>query len=282
MLDARDKELSLDEQCQALGISLSGYYYKPKGESAENLAIMLLIDKQYTSRPYYGAQRMHAYISSLGYKVNIKRIRRLMRLMGIEAIYCKPNLSKPDKTHKRYPYLLRNVEITDCDQAWSMDITYIPMERGFMYLTAIIDWRSRYILSWRLSNTLEGSFCRECLTEALNGGKPEIFNTDQGVQFTSERFQEILSSAKDVKVSMDGKGRALDNVFIERFWRSLKYEYVYLYAQKDAKELYAGIKEYIDFYNNGRPHQSLGYKTPAEVYSGRSETPATQSVKLAS
>jgi putative transposase len=230
---------------------------------------MELIDKQYTERPYYGALRMQAYISSLGYKVNIKRIRRLMRLMGLDVIYSKPNLSKPDQAHKKYPYLLRNVEVTKCDQVWSMDITYIPMKKGFMYLTAIIDWHSRYILSWKLSNTLDGAFCRECLTGALSCNKPEIFNTDQGVQFTSERFQEILTSAKDIKVSMDGKGRALDNVFIERFWRTLKYEYVYLYSQSSVKELYDGIKEYIDFYNNRRQHQSLGYKTPYEIYSER-------------
>lgn len=267
-MDPLDKSVSLERQCRLLDVSHSGYYYKRKGESSENLSIMSLMDKHYTEHPYYGVLRMQSYISSLGYKVNTKRIRRLMHLMGLEAIYSKPNLSKPDKAHKKFPYLLREVKANNCDQVWSMDITYIPMEHGFMYLTAIIDWHSRYILSWRLSNTLDGSFCRDCLTEALSYNKPEIFNTDQGVQFTSDRFQEILSLAKDIRVSMDGKGRALDNVFIERFWRSLKYEYVYLHSQSSVQELYDGIKDYIDFYNNRRPHQSLGYKTPFEIYTG--------------
>lgn len=268
LVDPNEKGISIRRQCNLLGISVSGQYYKPKGESEENIEIMRLMDMQYTETPYYGVLRMQAHIRSLEYEVNAKRIRRLMRIMGLDAIYSKPNLSKPNKAHKKYPYLLRNVIIDRVDQVWSMDITYIPMKKGFMYLTAIIDWHSRYVLSWRLSNTLEGAFCREALEESLAGNKPEIFNTDQGTQFTSNEFQEILANEKDIKVSMDGKGRALDNIFIERFWRSLKYEYVYLHSQSDGKELYQGIKSYIDFYNNRRVHQSLGYKTPAEVYFG--------------
>lgn len=271
MLDPSDKDVSLERQCKLLGISLSSYYYKRKQETDENLRIMEQMDKQYTSTPFYGVLRMQSYISSLGYKVNVKRIRRLMRLMGLDAIYCKPNLSKPDKAHKKFPYLLRGIKPERNDQVWSMDITYIPMEHGFMYLTAIIDWHSRYILSWRLSNTLDGAFCRECLAEALSSGQPAVFNTDQGTQFTCEKFQGVLAAAKGVQVSMDGKGRALDNVYIERFWRTIKYEYVYLHTQTSVKELYDGIAAYIEFYNKRRPHQSLGNKTPYEVYTSKGQ-----------
>ena len=266
LIDRDEKSISLSKQCSLLGVSLSSQYYKPKGESEENLEFMRLMDLQYMETPYFGVLKMQAHIRSLNYTVNVKRIRRLMRLMGLEAIYCKPNLSKPNKEHKKFPYLLRGMKIESVNQVWSMDITYIPMKKGFMYLTAIIDWYSRYVLSWKLSNTLEGAFCREALTDALEMNTPQIFNTDQGTQFTCEKFQEVLANKKDIRVSMDGKGRALDNIFIERFWRSLKYEYVYLHSQSDVKELYQGIKGYIDFYNNRRPHQSLGYKTPAEIY----------------
>ena len=235
------------------------------------------MDKQYIETPIYGVLRMHSHIRSLGYDVNTKRIRRLMRLMGLEAIYCKPNLSKPDKEHKKFPYLLRNEKIERVNQVWSMDITYIPMRNGFMYLTAIIDWHSRYVLSWRLSNTLEGSFCRDSLEESLSKNTPEIFNTDQGSQFTCNDFQKILAKKETIRVSMDGKGRAIDNVFIERFWRSLKYEYVYLHAQPDVQALYEGIRDYIEFYNKRRPHQSLGYKTPESVYFGQAGCVQTES-----
>lgn len=227
---------------------------------------MDLIDKQYTKTPFYGVAKMWAYIrNNKKIRANIKRIRRLMRLMGLEAIYSKPNLSKCNKDHIKYPYLLRGMLINRIDQVWSIDITYIPMKKGFMYLTAVIDWHSRYVLSWRLSNTLEGAFCNDALEEALKGGKPEIFNTDQGSQFTSENFISILRD-KEIKISMDGKGRALDNVFVERLWRTVKYEYVYLHTQSDGKELFNGLKDYFEFYNNSRPHQSLDYKTPAEIY----------------
>ncbi|MDP2159747.1 MAG: IS3 family transposase, partial [Flavobacterium sp.] len=250
-----------------LGISRSGYYYKPQRESKENLEIMYEIDKQYLKTPFYGVARMLAYLRSLKYKINIKRVRRLMRLMGLETIYCKPKLSTSDKEHKKYPYLLKGLTIDRVNHVWSSDITYIPMYKGFLYLTAVIDWYSRYILSWRLSNSLDGRFCIEALDDSLKQNKPEIFNTDQGVQFTSDKFTDRLMD-NEIRISMDSRGRAIDNIFIERFWRSLKYEYVYLHTQKDGKELYHGLKEYFAFYNNERPHQSLGYRTPREVYFG--------------
>lgn len=249
-----------------LNISRTQYYYKPKQESQENLDIMQEIDSQYLLTPYYGVKRFTVHIrQKLGIRVNEKRIRRLMRLMGLEAIYRKPNLSKRNIEHQTYPYLLRNVEINRVNQVWSTDITYIPMKSGYMYLTAVIDWQSRYILSWNLSNSLDGRYNREILLEALKHGKPEIFNTDQGSQFTASKFTSILES-NDIKISMDSKGRALDNIFIERFWKTIKYECIYLSKFDNGKELYSTIKSYIDFYNNARPHQSLNYVTPADVY----------------
>jgi len=249
-----------------LGLSRSVYYYHAKGETDENLKIMELIDKQYTETPFYGVLKMCAYIRNLKIEVNIKRIRRLMRLMGLIAIYSKPNLSKANHEHIKYPYLLRGFKITLSNQVWSIDITYIPMEHGFLYLVAVIDWYSRKVLSWKLSNTLEGSFCNDALEEALSKyGKPEIFNSDQGSQFTSDKFISILKRG-NIKISMDGRGRALDNVFIERLWRTVKYEYVYLHTQPDGKALYDGLKEYFEFYNSRRHHQSLNYRVPDEVY----------------
>lgn len=259
------KKISIKRQCQLVGISRSGYYYKPKGESQENLEMMLAIDKKYLLTPFFGVPKMCQHLRSLNYKVNVKRVRRLMRLMGLQAIYCKPRLSIPDKAHKKYPYLLRGITISRVDQVWSTDITYIPMEKGFMYLIAVIDWHSRYVLSWRLTNSLDGIACIDALKDSLQGGKPEIFNTDQGVQFTSEKFTSVLDS-KDIQISMDGKGRAIDNVFVERLWRTVKYEYVYLHSHSNGKELYEGLKSYFEFYNHQRPHQALNYRTPAEVY----------------
>ena len=248
-----------------MGIHRSGYYYDPRCETAENLLIMRMIDEQYLKTPFYGARRMHASVRAKGHLVNIKRIRRLMRLMDIEAIYPKPKTSKANKDHKIYPYLLRGLDINHKNQVWSADITYIPMAAGFMYLVAIIDWFTRYVLAWQISNSLETSFCMEALDQALQTGKPKIFNTDQGAQFTSSAFtSKIISS--DIKMSMDGRRRALDNIFIERLWRSLKYEYVYISAPQNGKELWYGIKEYFEFYNNERFHQSLGYHTPASLY----------------
>ena len=264
-IEPDNEVLSIKKQCLLLGMNRSGYYYEPKGENESNLNMMLELDKQCIDTPFYGVKKMQEHLRSLNYKVNIKPVRRLMRLMGLETIYCKPRLSIPDKEHRKYPYLLKGVIIDRVNQVWSTDITYIPMKKGFMYLTAVIDWYSRYVLSWRLSNSLDGSFCRDALEESFIYGKPEIFNTDQGVQFTSENFTGILK-AHDISISMDSRGRAIDNVFVERLWRTVKYEYVYLHSQEDGKELYKGLKEYFDFYNNCRIHQALDYKTPSEIY----------------
>jgi putative transposase len=235
-------------------------------ESPENLRLMGLIDREYTEHPFYGSRRMTAWLNEdKGEQVNRKRVQRLMRLMGLEAIYPKPKLSGGRK-HKIYPYLLRGVSIDRPDQVWSTDITYVGLPGGFMYLTAVIDWHSRYVLSWELSNTLDGAFCLEALEEALSRGRPEVFNTDQGTQFTAEAFTGRLESA-GVKVSMDGVGRCLDNVFVERLWRSVKYEDVYLKGYESVPQLRAGLLRYFGFYNTQRRHQSLDYRTPQEVYS---------------
>lgn len=265
MIEPDFKPISIIRQCELLNIHRSGYYYEPATESVTNLDIMRKLDEQYTETPFYGVLRMHQHIRSLGYEVNIKRIRRLLRLMGLLAIYPKRNLSIPNLENKKYPYLLRNLEIERCNQVWSSDITYIPMEKGFLYLVAIIDWYSRYVVSWRISNTMEVSFCLEALQEALKKGKPEIFNTDQGSQFTSNYFTNCLSS-NNIQISMDGKGRCLDNVFVERLWRSVKYEYVYLNSIKNGHELWHGLDKYFHFYNEKRFHQSLDYQTPAQVH----------------
>lgn len=257
--------LSVSQQCELLGLSRSSYYYEPATESAENLALMALIDREYTAHPFRGSRGMRAWLRQEGHQVNRKRVQRLMRLMGLEAVYPKPHLSVGGAGHKVYPYLLRNVAIERANQVWSTDITYIPMPNGFMYLTAVIDWYSRYVLSWRLSNTLDVEFCLEALEEALGRGCPEVFNTDQGVQFTSAPFTGRLESA-GAKVSMDGKGRWLDNVFVERLWRTVKYEYVYLWRPERVPTLSAGLTSYFDYYNEARSHQSLADRTPAEVY----------------
>lgn len=226
---------------------------------------MELVDKQYTKKPFYGSRRMSDHLRLLGYRVNRKRIRRLMRRMGLQAIYPKPRLSKKDQAHKIYPYLLRNVNITQVNQVWSADITYIPMPHGFMYLVAIIDWYSRYVLSWRLSNTLDVDFCLEALEDALSYGTPEIFNTDQGSQFTSLAFTGRLNDAR-IRISMDGRGRALDNVFVERLWCSVKYEDIYLKSYQTVSELSLGLGQYFNFYNDERPHQGLNGYTPAMIH----------------
>ena len=257
--------ISINKQCELLGVSRSGYYYEAVGESPLNLKLMSLLDKQYTATPFYGVPRMHQYLCSLGYNVNIKRIRRLLRLMGLYAIYPKKSLSQQNKEHKVYPYLLRDYKINNPNQVWSTDITYIQMKKGFLYLVAVIDWYSRYVIAWRISNTMETSFCLEALEAALTKGKPDIFNTDQGSQFTSLDFTGCLID-NDIKISMDGKGRYLDNIFVERLWRTVKYEYVYLNSIQDGAELWHGLNEYFMFYNNERFHQSLAYKTPYEVH----------------
>ena len=257
--------MSLTRQCELLGLSRSTYYYESAGESEENLKLMRLIDEQYLQTPFFGSRKMSVWLTQNGHTVNRKRVQRLMRLMGIEAIYQKPRTTIRCPEHKVYPYLLRDIEVTHRDHVWSTDITYIPLRHGFMYLVAVIDWYSRHVLSWRLSNSLETSFCIEAMEEALSHGKPEIFNTDQGVQFTSLAFTSILI-AHGVSISMDGRGRALDNVFIERFWRSLKYEDIYLKDYDDVDELYKGLAAYLKFYSHSRPHQALDYQTPYEVY----------------
>ncbi len=250
-----------------LGLSRSSLYYEPGGEAAEDLRLMRRIDEQYTARPFYGSRRMTVWLNEQGEGVNRKRVRRLMRVMGLEAIYPKPRLSLAGKGHRIYPYLLRGVKVGRRDQVWSTDITYVPMPSGFMYLAAVIDWFSRYVIGWRLSNTLDGSFCLEMLEEALRMGKPEVFNTDQGAQFTAAAFTGRLESA-GVAVSMDGRGRALDNVFVERLWRSVKYEDIYIQGYDTVPGLHRGLARYFAFYNDERPHQSLGYRTPAAVYRG--------------
>ncbi len=223
------------------------------------------MDRQYLKTPFYGSRRMKAWLRGQGHPVGRGKVRRLMRLMGLEALYRRPNTSKPAPEHRIYPYLLKGVEVNRVNQVWAADITYIPMARGFMYLVAIMDWHSRYVLSWRLSNTMDVDFCVQALEEALSEGQPEIFNTDQGSQFTSDAFTGVLRD-QDIQISMDGKGRYLDNIFVERLWRSVKYEEVYLKAYQNGTEARKGIDAYLDFYNRERPHQALGYRTPGQVF----------------
>jgi putative transposase len=258
-------KLSVCRQCELLDLPRSSYYYEPGQETPENLGFMRLIDKEYTDHPEKGSRRMAIRLKELGHDVNRKRVQRLMRLMGLEAIYPKPRLSIPDHSHKVYPYLLRNVAINQVDQVWSTDITYIPLVSGFMYLAAVIDWYSRYVLAWRLSNTLDGTFCVELLDEALGRGRPDIFNTDQGVQFTAAAFTGRLEAA-GVRVSMDGKGRCLDNVFVERLWRTVKYEDVYIRGYERVPDLISGLSRFFPYYNEARPHQSLEYRAPGAVW----------------
>jgi putative transposase len=265
LIEVGHAALSVRQQCELLGLNRSSLYYEPAGESAENLRLMRLLDEQYTACPFYGSRRMTAWLLEHGETVNRKRVQRLMRLMGLEAIYPKPRLSAAGQGHRIYPYLLRGVTIARPDQVWSTDITYVPLASGFMYLAAVIDWFSRYVLAWRLSNTLDGSFCLELLDEALARGRPEVFNTDQGAQFTAAAFTSRLESA-GVAVSMDGKGRCLDNVFVERLWRTVKYEDIYLRGYEGVPALQHGLGRYFPFYNEERLHQALDYQTPAMVY----------------
>jgi putative transposase len=250
-----------------LGLNRSSLYYRAAPETAENLRLMRLIDERYTACPFFGSRKMAVWLQGQREAVNRKRVRRLMRLMGLEAIYPKPRLSVAGRGHRVYPYLLRGVSIRRPDQVWSADVTYVPMPTGFMYLAATIDWYSRYVLAWRLSNTLDGSFCLDMLEEALGQGRPEVFNTDQGVQFTAQAWTGRLEGA-GVAVSMDGRQRWLDNVFVERLWRSVKYEDVYVRGYEAVPALEGGLGRYFAFYNEERPHQSLGYRTPAAVYRG--------------
>ncbi len=252
-------------QCELLGLSRSSLYYQAAPETAVNLRLMRLIDQEYTAHPFLGSRRLTQWLIEQGEEVNRKRVQRLMRLMGLEAIYPKPKLSVAGRGHRIYPYLLRNVSIERPDQVWSTDITYVPLPCGFMYLAAIIDWFSRYVLAWRLSNTLDGSFCVEMLEEALSRGKPEVFNTDQGVQFTAQAWTGRLESA-GVAVSMDGRGRCLDNVFVERLWRTVKYEDIYLGDTRRCRSCSRGWGGTFRITTRTLQHQALGYRTPAAVY----------------
>lgn len=265
LIDHSHPDLSVRRQCELLDLARSTCYYQPATETAENLMLMRMIDEQYMRTPFYGSRKMAKVLAVGRREVNRKRIQRLMRLMGLQALAPRRNLSRPAPGHRVFPYLLRNVEITHADQVWSTDITYVPLRGGFVYLTAIIDWYSRYVLTWRLSNRLEGTFCVEALEEALADGRPEIFNTDQGSQFTSKEFTSRLLD-RAVAVSMDGRGRALDNAFIERLWRTVKYEEIYLKDYATVDELKEGLTRYFLLYNHERPHQSLDYQTPFRVY----------------
>jgi len=266
MVERINPTLPISQQCRLLAVPRSSVYRKPAEISVEDLAIMALIDRQYLARPYYGSRRMAAWLATQDHRVNRKRVQRLMRLLGRTAIYQRPNTSKPAAAHKIYPYLLGGLAIERVNQVWCSDVTYIPMAKGFLYLVVIMDWVSRAVLAWRLSNTLSADFCVEALEEALSlSGRPEIFNTDQGSQFTSDEFTGTLKR-HSVMISMDGKGRCMDNIFVERLWRSLKYEEVYLHAYATVAEAKAGIGAWLNFYNDERQHQSLGYRTPRQIY----------------
>jgi putative transposase len=268
LVDREDPALSVAAQCRLLKVARSTLYYQPAPVDPDDLALMRRMDELYTASPFYGSRRMVAVLRRDGWTVNRKRVRRLMRVMGLEAIYQKPNTSKGHPEHKVYPYLLRDLVIERPNQVWCADITYIPMAKGFVYLVAVMDWFSRRVLAWRLSITMDADFCVDALQDALaRYGKPEIFNTDQGVQFTSGDFVAVLES-RGIRISMDGKGRFLDNIFIERLWRSLKYEEVFIKAYGSVMEARRGIGGWLSFYNEERPHQALGYRTPRRVFDG--------------
>src|SRR5437762_3018286 len=270
LIDREAPALPVSRQCRLLSVSRASVYRRPAEISEEDCTIMTLIDRQYLARPYYGSRRMVAWLATQGHVANRKRVRRLMRLAGLVAIYQRPNTSKPAPAHKIYPYLLGSISIERVNQVWCADVTYIPMAKGFLHLVVIMDWMSRAVLAWRLSNTLGAEFCVEALEEALfRYGRPEIFNTDQGSQFTSDDFTGTLER-HEVTISMDGQGRYMDNIFVERLWRSLKYEEVYLNAYASVAEAKAGIGSWLGFYNEERQHQSLGYRTPRQAYEAES------------
>jgi len=269
MIAREHPELSLSRQCEVLSISRSSFYYAPMGESSATLALMRRIDELFLKYPFYGSRQMARQLRREGVRAGRHRVRRLMRLMGLAAIYQAPRTSDPHPAHRIYPYLLKGMVIELPNRVWCADITYIPVQRGFLYLVAIMDWATRHVLSWRLSNTMDARFCVEALEEALaRYGKPEIFNTDQGSQFTSFDFTDVLKDA-GIRISMDGRGRYMDNIFIERLWRSLKYEAVYLHEMTDGFRAERVIREWIDFYNGDRPHSALGGRTPAETYGAK-------------
>jgi putative transposase len=265
LMEAGHPQLSLRRQCALLGLARGSWYDQPLGPSVEDVELMRLLDEQYTATPFYGIRRMTAWLRSRGYAVNHKRVGRLLRQMGLEAIYPKPRLSQPAANHVIYPYLLRGITVNRVNQVWSADITYIRLASGFVYLVAVIDWFSRYVLSWAVSITMDVTFCLEALAQALRQSQPEIFNTDQGAQFTSPAFTERLKHS-GIRISMDGRGRALDNVFVERLWRSVKYEEVYLQDYQSVWDARQSLTRYFRFYNWERLHQALGYRTPAAVY----------------
>lgn len=265
MIEVQHPQIPVSRQCAVLGLARSSFYYQKRPESDLNLTLMNVIDEQYTKRPFYGVPRMTAWLKRQGFSVNHKRVARLMRAMGLEAVHPKRKTSMPNKEHKIYPYLLRGVDIDRPDQVWCADITYIRMLRGFVYLVAIMDWFSRYVLAWELSITLEKQFCLDALDQALAGNSPVIFNTDQGSQFTSGQFTGRLED-RGVAVSMDGRGRVFDNIFIERLWRTVKYEEVYLHSYETVSEARSNLSTYFGFYNKERIHSSLGNLTPYEVY----------------
>ncbi len=267
MIEREYQEIPIYRQCELLGISKSAYYYKEAGENPLNLHLMNLIDEQYTKAPFYGVEKMTEWLKRQGYRVNCKRIRRLMRKMGLEAVYPGPRLSMSNKEHKKYPYLLKDLQINRPDQVWCTDITYIRMKHGFIYLIAIMDWHSRYVVAWGLSNTMDKGFCIEALEKALSISWPEILNMDQGCQFTSIDFTGILES-NGVRVSMDGRGRVFDNIYVERLWRTVKYEEVYIHSYESIVEAKNSLRRYFHFYNTERLHETLGYRTPHEVYFG--------------
>ena len=267
MIEFAHPRLSIQRQCVLLGLNRSSYYYEPAAESAFNLELMRRIDEQYLRTPFFGSPKMTAWLRRQGYAVNHKRIERLMRLMGLQAIAPGPQTSQKHPEHPIYPYLLHELAIVRPNQVWATDITYIRMAYGFLYLVAIMDWFSRFVLSWRLSNTLDVGFCLEALEEALGFGRPEIFNSDQGAQFTSGDFTGALKQ-QGIQISMDGRRRAVDNIFVERLWRSVKYEEFYLKDYRDGNETFAGLGTYFGFYNTERPHQALDYRTPQEVHWG--------------
>lgn len=266
MINRNDPHLSISNQCKLLQLHRSGLYYTPCAESEENLNLMRMMDEQYHHTPFYGLRRLRRWLHSKGYKAGKKRVKRLMKLIDWQTIYRKPNTSWKNKAHSVYPYLLKNRAIERTNQAWAIDITYVPMRRGFMYLCAIIDLHTRYIVNWSISNTMSAKWCAELVEEAIKqNGVPELINSDQGSQFTSFEYIDLLKN-NNIAISMDGKGRAIDNIFIERFWKSVKYECLYLNAFEDGVELYQGLEKYFQFYNHERGHQSLKYETPAEKF----------------
>ncbi len=267
MIEWDHPTISLRRQCVLLGLNRSSWYYQPCQDQEENLQLMRLLDNQYTRTPFYGSRRMTAWLWAQGYGVNRKRVQRLMRMMGIEAIYPRPRRGLSQPGHRVYPYLLAGLTLDRANQVWSTDITYVPIRQGFIYLVAILDWYSRYVLAWRLSNTLDVAFCLDALDAALAQGQPEIFNTDQGAQFTSQAFTGRLAAA-NIAISMDGRGRVFDNIFVERLWRTVKYEDIYLKDYATVFELETGLGAYFRFYNEERLHQALEYRTPEQVHCG--------------